>query len=150
MTNNTKPRWLLEYTGMDHFPDYAEQEELKHKYGLVRQAFEKGVASIDELFLASEGRSVAWFFRSVANLQLPLLHPQYPVFTSMLLNEEHIRRSFPAEIVERMVAKYGQRKGQINGSYWIPVGKHIKGNLEDVLFVKSKKNRSLTVPHTLQ
>ena len=139
MTNNTKPLWLLEYTGIDHFPDYAEQEELKHKYGQVLQAFKKGEASMDELFLASEGRSVAWFFRSVANLRLPLLHPQFPAFTSRLLNEEHIRCSFPAEIVERMVAKYGQRKGQIDGSYWIPVSKRIKGNFKDLLFVKGEK-----------
>ena len=139
MTNNTKPQWLLEYTGMDHFPDYAEQEELKHKYGLVLQAFKKGEASIDELFLAAEGSFLAWFFRSIDHLQLSLLHPQFPVFTSMLLNEEHKRWIFPAEIVERMVAKYGHRKGEINGSYWIPVSKRIKGNLEDVLFVKNKK-----------
>ena len=139
MTNNTKPQWLLEYTGMDHFPDYAEQEELKHKYGQVLQAFKKGEASIDELFLAAEGSFLAWFFRSIDHLQLPLLHPQFPVFTSMLLNEEHKRWIFPAEIVERMVAKYGQRKGEINGSYWIPVSKRIKGNLKDVLFVKGEK-----------
>ena len=137
--NNNQALWLLTDTGMDQFLDYAEQEELKHKYGQVLQAFKNGEASMDELFIASEGRSVAWFFRSVANLRLPLLHPQFPAFISMLLNEEHISWLFPAEIVERMVAKYGQRKGEINGSYWIPVSKRIKGNLKDVLFVKGEK-----------
>ena len=143
ITNNNLGQWLLSGSGMDYFPDYYEQEKWKHQYGLMLQAFEKGEATLDELALAAEGRLRAWFFRSVEHLQLPLLHPLFPVFASMLLNEEYIRRIFPAEIVERMVAKYGRQKGQINGSYWIPVGKHIKGNFEDVLYVKDEKLASV-------
>ena len=125
MTTKNQWQWLLKDTGMDHFPDYGEQEELKHKYGRVRQAFEKGEASMDELFVAAEGNFLAWFFRSIDHLQLLFLHPRFLVFTSMLLNEEPIRKNFPAEIVERMVAKYGQREkaksaGIIDGSYWAP------------------------------
>ena len=123
MTNNTQEQWLLEDSGMDHYPDYAERESWKQKYGLALQAFQKGEACMDELLPAAEERCRAWFFRSAE--RLPLLHPRFPVYVSMLLQEEPIRNLFPAEIADQLVAKYGQRKkakciGIINGSYWAP------------------------------
>ena len=34
------------------------------------------------------------------------------------MDEDHIRASFPGEVVETMVAHYGQRRGTVDGSYW--------------------------------
>ena len=76
--NNNQAPWLLKDTGMDHFPDYDERESWKHKYGLVLQAFEKGEASMDELFLAADGKLRAWFFRSTERFSL--IHTRFPVY----------------------------------------------------------------------
>ena len=121
--NNNQALWLLKDTGMDHFPDYDERESWKHKYGLVRQAFEKGEASMTELFPAAEGRLRAWFFRSTERFSL--IHPRFPVYVSMMLTEKHIKTLFPEALVDQLVAKYEQRKkaksaGIIDGSYWAP------------------------------
>ena len=123
MTNNNQGQWLLEDSGMDHFPDYAERESWKQKYGLALQAFEKGEASMDDLFSAAEGKLRARFFRSAERFSL--MHPRFPVYVSMLLQEEPIRTLFPEALADQLVAKYGQRKkakciGIIDGSYWAP------------------------------
>ena len=123
MTNNTKPRWLLTDTGMDHFPDYAERESWKHKYRLLLQAFGNGEAGMTELFPAAEGKFLAWFFRSAERFSL--IHPRFSVYVSMMLTEEHIKTLFPEALVDQLVAKYGQREkaksaGIIDGSYWAP------------------------------
>ena len=125
ITNNNLGQWLLSGSGMDYVPDYYEQEKWKQQYGVTLQAFEKGEATLDELVLAAEGRFRAWFFRSAGRFSL--IHPRFPVYVSMLLNEEHIRKCFPMEIVERLVKKYGRcqkdkkARGIIDGSYWEPV-----------------------------
>ena len=125
ITNNNLGQWLLSGSGMDCFPDYYEQEKWKQQYGVTLQAFEKGEANLEDLVLAAEGRLRAWFFRSAGRFSL--IHPRFTVYVNMLLGEEHIRKCFPVEIVERLVKKYGQRqkdkkvRGVINGSYWEPV-----------------------------
>ena len=124
ITNNNLGQWLLSGSGMDYVPDYYEQEKWKQQYGTVLKAFEEGEATMDDLVLAAEGRLRAWFFRSAGRFSL--IHPGFPVYISMLLNEEHIRKCFPVEIVERLVKKYGQGqkdkkvRGIIDGSYWEP------------------------------
>ena len=122
--NNNLGQWLLSGSGMDYVPDYYEQEKWKQQYGVTLQAFEKGEATLDELALAAEGRLRAWFFRSAERFSL--IHPRFTVYVNMLLGEEHIRKCFPVEIVERLVKKYGRRQGErkvrgiIDGSYWEP------------------------------
>ena len=123
MTNNNQAQWLLEDSGMDHYPDYAERESWKQKYGLVLQSFEKGEASMDELFQVAEGHLRAWFFRSTERFSL--IHPRFPVYVSMMLTEKHIKTLFPEALVDQLVAKFGQREkaksaGIIDGSYWAP------------------------------
>ena len=113
--------WLLEGSGADHFLNYDERESLKNQYGKIFQAFERGQANMDELFSAAEGRFRAWFFRSAE--RLPLIHPNFSVYVSMLLKDAHFRTLFPAEIVDRLAAKHDKRKGikgTIDGSYWTP------------------------------
>ena len=98
-------------------PDYAERETWKEEYKKVLKRWENGEAKLEELIRAVNGRLKAWYFRSAE--KLPLLHPSFPVFVAMLLNEDHIIRLFPPEAVEDLVAQYGRRAGHIDGSYWL-------------------------------
>lgn len=99
-----------------NLPGYAEMETWKTKYQTVLQQWENGETTLDELIKAVEARLKAWYFRSA--VRLPQLHPSYPVFTAMLMNEEHIVKLFPAEAVAWLIEQYGKRKGTISGSYW--------------------------------
>lgn len=101
-------------------PAYAEQETWKEDYRFALERWQQGKAALPELVAYADRRFQAWYFRS-AKLH-PKTHPVYPAFAAMLLNQEHFRSLFPGEVIEKLVERYGKRKGIERGSYWMPRG----------------------------
>ena len=114
-------RHLLLDCSLGYIPSYEERELMKQFYGLTMKKYAEGNASLEELVSAAMARLLAWFFRSAE--RCPKAHPSFEIFVAMLLNEEQVRSTFPAELAEMLVDKYGRRDdkwdGRIDGSYWV-------------------------------
>lgn len=65
----------------------------------------------------------SWFSRSVLSAMTPE-HPEFQEYASMILNQEHTKKSLPEPVLTVLTEQYGQQPGIPEGrSYWKPIRK---------------------------
>ena len=94
---------------------YALREALKNNGRIVLR---DDSATLQERLDGAVDVLKSYFCRSLEANNYNLQHVDFETFSAMLLNQESIRDMFPADVCDKLIEKFGQKKGIENGTYF--------------------------------